>query len=257
MVVLSSIRALPMFRHLQGLCVTSTTIVMRSSTSSARRALAYLSIQPNVATPIQPTILPSDVPIEEELVRGYDPRHFYPVNPGEILDNRYEMMAKLGCGSSSTVWLGRITHRYVLSLSSLTSLIFSRQKWRSNHYVAVKVNTCDFADEGAAGHELDISQCIAQANPRHKGFSHVRIILDSFKIKGPHGDHLCLVYELMREPLWLFERRCKNGRFMLGLIKLYLRYILMGLDYLHSECHIVHTGMLKRYTYLETAELTK
>ena len=76
-----------------------------------RRAFASLRERPNVAAPVQPTILPSDIPIEEELTPGYDPRYFYPVNPGDILHNKYEMTSKLGCGSSSTVWLGRDTRR--------------------------------------------------------------------------------------------------------------------------------------------------
>lgn len=74
--------------------------------------------------PVQPVILPSDVPIEEELVPGYDPRHFYPVNPGDIFHNRYEMTAKLGCGSCSTVWLARDIQRYVSVPHDATSLTF-------------------------------------------------------------------------------------------------------------------------------------
>ena len=111
--------------------------------------------------------------------------------------------------------------------------------------MAVKITTCDFADEAAANHELDISRHITKANAKHRGLSFVRLLADSFKISGPHGDHICLVYELMREPLWLFERRCRDSRFTLGLIKGYLRLLLMGLDYLHSESHIIHTGGLR------------
>lgn len=49
----------------------------------------------------------------------------------------------------------------------------------------------------------------------------------------------------MREPLWLFERGCKGGRLTLGLLKGYLRLLLMGLDYLHTECRIIHAGRLE------------
>lgn len=91
--------------------------------SATRRALVSLGFWPTVATPAQPTILPSDVPIEEELLPGYDPQNYYPVNPGDVFHNRYEMMAKLGFGSCSTVWLARDMHRYVLSPSDPTSFI--------------------------------------------------------------------------------------------------------------------------------------
>ncbi|KAL9099213.1 MAG: hypothetical protein Q9163_005256 [Psora crenata] len=201
---------------------------MRACAPNARSALTSLGFRPAVATSVSPVILPADVPIEEELVPGYDPLHFYPVNPGDIFHNRYEMTAKLGCGSSSTVWLARDTKRH---------------RWRSNRYVAVKVNTCNFADEGAANHELNISRHLTLANPSHKGFPFVRTIVDSFRVSGPYGNHICLVFKAMREPLLLLERRCKNGRLTLGLFKAYLRLLLLGLDYLHSECHVVHTDI--------------
>lgn len=59
-------------------------------------------------------ILPADVPIEEEKIPGYNPERFYPVNPGDLLNNRYKTVAKVGWGTTSTVWLARDTQRYVL-----------------------------------------------------------------------------------------------------------------------------------------------
>ena len=49
----------------------------------------------------------------------------------------------------------------------------------------------------------------------------------------------------MRETLSLFQSRLKKKRFTLELMKLYLVCLLNGLDYLHSECRIVHAGELK------------
>lgn len=60
------------------------------------------------------TILLADVPIEEERIFGYDPRRFLPVNPGDLLNNKYEIVTKLGWGTTSTVWLARDTQRYVI-----------------------------------------------------------------------------------------------------------------------------------------------
>jgi len=82
---------------------------MIASPFNAKRALTSLGIRSPAVTPIQPVILPSNIPIEEELVFDYDPRHFYPVNPDDIFHNRYEMTTKLGCGSCSTVWLAKDT----------------------------------------------------------------------------------------------------------------------------------------------------
>lgn len=43
--------------------------------------------------------------IEEETLAFYDPRLFYPVRIGEVFDNRYQVVAKLGYGTTSTTWL--------------------------------------------------------------------------------------------------------------------------------------------------------
>ena len=53
----------------------------------------------------------SDVPIEEERREDYDPNDFYPVKLGEVLRDRYQVVAKLGYGGRSTVWLARNLQR--------------------------------------------------------------------------------------------------------------------------------------------------
>jgi len=71
-----------------------------------------------------PTILPSDVPIEEEQVPGYDSKRFLAVNPGDLLNNRYKILAKLGWGTTSTVWLAQDTQRYVQTWLYTCSNVF-------------------------------------------------------------------------------------------------------------------------------------
>ncbi|KAI9841786.1 MAG: hypothetical protein M1837_000380 [Sclerophora amabilis] len=173
------------------------------------------------------TVLPAHELIEEERNRGYNPKHFYPVKPGDLFNNRYKVLTKLGWGASSTVWLAQDTRKW----------------WcQSNRYVALKIAVSDFIDEDAAKHELDISQRLV-TNPSHIGFQFVRTVLDSFEATGPHGTHTCLVFESMREPIWLHQRRWKNSDTPLPLLKVYIKFLLQGLDYLHSECRIIHTDL--------------
>lgn len=40
-------------------------------------------------------------------MQEYHPDHFYPVRLGEVFNDRFQTVAKLGYGSSSTVWLAR------------------------------------------------------------------------------------------------------------------------------------------------------
>ena len=58
-------------------------------------------------------ILPLGIPIEEERVQDYDSRNFYPVELGEIFNDTYEVVWKVGFGGNSTVWLARNIHRCV------------------------------------------------------------------------------------------------------------------------------------------------
>lgn len=52
--------------------------------------------------------------VEEETLPTYDVEKYYPVRLGEVLDGRYQVVAKLGYGVTSTVWLGRDL-RYIQS----------------------------------------------------------------------------------------------------------------------------------------------
>ncbi|CAG7563069.1 unnamed protein product [Fusarium equiseti] len=51
--------------------------------------------------------IPSNPEIEEELIPGYVASRYYPVRIGQVLHNRYQVVGKLGFGTSSTVWLAR------------------------------------------------------------------------------------------------------------------------------------------------------
>ena len=52
-------------------------------------------------------LIDSSVKIEEELLPTYQPEKYYPVQQGEVLNDRYQVLAKLGYGVKSTVWFGR------------------------------------------------------------------------------------------------------------------------------------------------------
>lgn len=53
------------------------------------------------------TTINADQLVEEEELPDYQADRFYPVQLGNIFQNRYQVVAKLGFGSSSTSWLAR------------------------------------------------------------------------------------------------------------------------------------------------------
>lgn len=100
-----------------------------------------------------------------------------------------------------------------------------------------------------ARHELSISEHIHGIKSNHRGGVILRTVADSFEISTPIGHHLCLAFQPMREPLWIFRRRFGQDHVtteLLPVFKSYIRILLEGLDYLHSECHIIHTGSYTR-----------
>jgi hypothetical protein len=51
--------------------------------------------------------IPLEENLEEELLPGYVASRYYPVRLGQVLKDRYQIVGKLGFGTSSTVWLAR------------------------------------------------------------------------------------------------------------------------------------------------------
>lgn len=206
--------------------------------ASLRRSLIHATISPKLLSQnvrsfaqasVVPRLLPIDIPIEEELVSGYNHKRFYHPNPGDILDRRLQLKAKIGWGSTSTVWLAQDT----------------RWRWDSKPYFAIKINACELHNEPATKHELEIMNHIESCKADESGHRYVRTVEDSFEISGPHGNHLCLVFEPMREPIWLLRRRLgadKAAREFMPFFKMYIIVLLDGLDFLHTKCNIIHTG---------------
>lgn len=106
--------------------------------------------------------------------------------------------------------------------------------------MALKIINSNNADD--ARHELEIENHIIQQNSEHRGRSILRTCLDDFEVTGPEGKHMCLVYEPMREPLWILQRRFVDRTLPLPIAKAYIYFLLVGLDYLHSDCKVVHGG---------------
>jgi len=52
-------------------------------------------------------LVSSSVVLDEEMFDDYSTERYYPVNIGDVFASRYQVLGKLGFGSSSTVWLGR------------------------------------------------------------------------------------------------------------------------------------------------------
>lgn len=169
---------------------------------------------------IDPSIL-----VEEETIREYSSKHYYPVYIGQVFKDRYQTIGKLGYGSASTVWL-------------------CRDLQHENAYVALKV----YINSSKVHRELPIYEHINSLRSDHQGQNHVRKLFEAFSIQGPHGTHICLAHQ----PLGLSLGELRDGRpgkvLDAALMREIFRWILQGLTFLHQEAHVIHTGASARHT---------
>lgn len=116
-------------------------------------------------------------------------------------------------------------------------------RWSQEKYVAVKVNALNQPSRRvSAENELEIMRYVSLVNPQHKGWHFVRKLSDSFTLESASGTHTCLVLEALREPLWLYSKRYVGGVIPPEILKILVQMMLHALDYLHSECRVIHTG---------------
>ncbi|KAF2717604.1 hypothetical protein K431DRAFT_323022 [Polychaeton citri CBS 116435] len=66
-----------------------------------------MAVQPHTFPTYGFPLLPTETKFEEERLTGYKADDFYPVRFGEVFRSKYQVVAKLGFGTASTVWLCR------------------------------------------------------------------------------------------------------------------------------------------------------
>ncbi|KAK3382527.1 kinase-like protein [Lasiosphaeria ovina] len=160
---------------------------------------------------------------EEETLPMYDPKEYYPARLGQVITHdkdQYQLIAKLGFGSSSTVWLC-----YNLC---------------TNQYKALKIhiNTLPF------NRELEIFAVLNGKSKQkdHAGWAHLRRLDASFDIPGaqPGTTHSVLVFEPLGLSLRKFQELMPDEILDHELVQIALYDALRGLRYLHEVAEVTH-----------------
>lgn len=173
---------------------------------------------------------------DEEDSEDYCKGGYHPVQVGETYNNgKYVVVRKLGWGHFSTVWLTRDT--------------------TSGKHVALKVVRSAAHYTETAIDEIKLLNKIVQANPNHPGRKHVVSLLDSFEHKGPNGVHVCMVFEVLGENLLGLIKRWNHRGIPMPLVKQITKQVLLGLDYLHRDCGIIHTDLKPENVLIEIGDV--
>merc|ERR1719171_1179914 len=85
----------------------------------------------------------------------------------------------------------------------------------------------------------------AWAGPRARimGFTGVVTLLDYFEHQGPNGTHVCMVFEVMGPNVLALIKQYEFKGVPGHLVRKVAAHTLVGLDYLHRVCGIIHTDL--------------
>ncbi|RDW94233.1 uncharacterized protein DSM5745_01555 [Aspergillus mulundensis] len=158
-----------------------------------------------------------------EPVEEYRPGGYHPVHLDDVICYRYKIIAKLGFGRFSTVWLAQ-------------DLVYLYDGVNVQRYVALKI----LKPGGPAGNtELATHQFLPSVYEQSR--ENVVELLNFFFEKGPNGMHLCLVFPVMlgdcQDLAVTGKPRCAAD------VRLISKQILLGLDVIHRE-GFIHCGAL-------------
>ena len=156
---------------------------------------------------------PDDAEPEED----YRPGGYHPAKVGDVLQERYELTARLGWGMYSTVWRG-VTQ-------GGSSVAIKLQKSQEDYY-------------RAAQNEIDILKLATAADG--DGGSYVVALLDAFDVSGPNGRHPCMVFEELGESLFAVLQQ--HDQIPVPTTQAITTQILKGLAFLHDN-NILHTDL--------------
>ncbi|CAM9336516.1 unnamed protein product, partial [Hapterophycus canaliculatus] len=177
---------------------------------------------------------------EDEGKEGYKVGGYHAVKLGDVFADRYVVVKKLGWGHFSTVWMARDDRRASPSAPK---------------YVALKVQKSADHYTEAARDEIDLLQTVranaqalkelASRDPLVALDTDCRTVqlMDCFDHVGPHGRHVCMVFEMLGCNLLSVIKRYNYHGIPICIVKSMARQMCQGLDFLHRVCNIIHTDL--------------
>ncbi|KAI0737421.1 kinase-like domain-containing protein [Daedaleopsis nitida] len=179
---------------------------------------------------------------DEEDWEDYVKGGYHPVHIGDSFsDARYQVVRKLGWGHFSTVWLAKD--------SKLNRHVALKVVKSAPRYTETALDEIKLLQRLITSSTPPVQPTTENPNPpvspsqTHPGRSHVISFLDHFRHKGPNGTHVCMVFEVLGENLLGLIKRHQNKGVPMHVVKQIAKQILLGLDYMHRCCGVIHTDL--------------
>lgn len=199
-------------------------------------------------------------PKDEESPADYNYGGYLQVKVGDAFkDGRYTIVRKLGYvlpffprrpasasfswGHFSTVWLVKDSLYAISPSHSLRFRFISTRCDRKKRHSALKIIKSAGRYSETARDEIKLLRQITNASPSHPGRAYIVSFLDSFTHVVSSATHICITFEpLGANLLSLIEKNRRKG-VPPCVVKSIAKQVLLGLQYLHDECNLVHTDI--------------
>lgn len=160
---------------------------------------------------------------EQEDSTDYRKGGYHPVKIGDTFLSRYHVFRKLGWGHFSTVWLcWDIEDKRFVALKIVKS---------AQHFTETALD------------EIKILKSVRESDPEDPKRNKTVQLLNDFKISGVNGVHVCMVFEVLGHHLLKLIIKSNYNGIPRANVKVIMRQVLEGLDYLHTKCKIIHTDI--------------
>ena len=173
---------------------------------------------------------------------------YHPVKVGELYNSgRYVVIRKLGWGHFSTVWLVRDTEsgregamKVSIGCIFLLLCVFARSsRVASKTLLQVQKSAQHYSE--AAQDEIKLLSEIRDGDPNDT--AHCCRLYDWFEHTGPHGHHICMVFEVLGDNMLSLIKQYNYRGIPIPVVQRLTKQILTGLDYLHVDRKIIHTDL--------------
>jgi len=166
---------------------------------------------------------------EDSDSKAYGNGGYLRVRIGDRLHNRYIIESKLGWGHFSTVWLA-------------TDVLAPSNSHR--RFVALKIQKSAPHYLDAAKDEVQLlSRAKQKLDANHVHENYIAQMLDSFIVSAHNGKHVVFVFEVLGENLLDLIKSYNYRGLPMAIVKKIAKEVLLGLDWLHTQCGIIHTDL--------------